>query len=416
MTQAAARAAHPPPWLFGITNIPFGVSGGYTSVAMPYILRQADVPVVTITAVSAAVLLPLSLQFLWAPLLDFGLPRRMWLILAAALSSLLLGASMFLHLPDQLAAFEVCCVIGQGLTGLVSSCNGALIATQVPGALHGRASGWLNAANLGGNAIGGGLVLGLVNVYGMRAAGIGMGLVTLLPALGAIAVIERPRQARQLRHAVPAMLRDLWRTASSRNGWTGILFCIAPVSTPALLDVFSGVADDYRTSGQTVEWTMGYGSGVATVAGALLAGRFLDRMNRRSAYLLSGALLAIVDVAMERAGLSPLAYVAGTLAYSLVAGICFAAFTAMVFEIIAGADHSAASQYTLFDAAGWQVTSFLVWADGLGYGYFKNRHLSGPSGLLLTDALMNVAGICFLAALMAVLAARRPRAAAAEAA
>ncbi|MBL6750552.1 MAG: MFS transporter [Nevskia sp.] len=409
MTPQAPRAAHPPPWLFGITNIPFGVSGGYTSVAMPFILRQADVSVATIGAISAAVLLPLSYQFLWAPLLDFGLPRRAWLILAAALGSLLLSLSLFLRLPSQLLPFEICCVVGQGLTGLVSSCNGALIATQVPGALHGRAAGWLNAANLGGNAVGGGLVLGMAHLYGNQAAAVGMGLVTFLPALAAVAVTEQRRETHRLAVFVPNMLRDLWNTARSRAGWTGILFCLAPVSTPALLDLFSAVAEDYHASGRTVEFTMGYGSGLATVAGALLAGRFLDRVNRRSAYLLSGALLAIVDVAMERAPLTPFAYVAGTMTYSLAAGVCFAAFTAMVFEIIAGANHSAASQYTLFDAAGWQVTSFLAWADGLGYGYFKDRHLSGPSGLLLMDALMNVAGICFLGALMAVLKARRPR-------
>jgi MFS family permease len=408
MTQPSARVAHPPVWLFGITNIPFGVSGGYTSVAMPYILRQAGVPVVTIAAISAAVLLPLSYQFLWAPLLDFGMPRRAWLILAAGLGSLLLSLSLFLQLPAQLLPFEVFCVIGQGLTGLVSSCNGALIATQVPVAAHGRASGWLNAANLGGNALGGGLVLWLIPHCGARAGAIGMGLITFLPALAALAIVEQRHDARrQLGVFVPAMLRDLWKTASSRSGWTGILFCLAPVSTPALLDLFSGVADDYRVGADTVEYTMGYGSGLVTVLGALLAGRFLDRVDRRSAYLLSGALLAIVDVGMELAPLTPDTYIIGTLAYSLASGVCFSAFTAMVLEIIAGAQHSAASQYTLFDAAGWQVTSFLVWADGLGYGQFKDRHLSGPSGLLLTDALMNVAGILLLGALM-LATAKRP--------
>lgn len=408
MSADRRHAPQPPPWLFGLTNIPFGVSGGYTSVAMPFILRQAGVPVATIGAVAAAVLIPLSFQFLWAPVLDFGLRRRTWLMITAALGSLLLSLSLLLPLPSQLFAFEACCVLGQALSGLVSSCNGALIATHVPGAFHGRASGWLNAANLGGNAVGGGLVVGLLHMYGPHAAAAAVALTTFAPSLAVLRLAEQRRQPRRAREHVSHMLRDLWSTARSRRGWTGILFCLAPVSTPALLDLFSAVADDYHTGDRTVEFTMGYGSGLLTAAGALLSGRLLDRVNRRAAYLLSGALIAAVDVAMAYAPQTPSTYVAGTLAYSLVAGLCFAAFSAVVLEIIADADRSAAAQYTLFDAAGNLATSYLAWFDGLGYAFYRGRHLPGASGMLLTDAAMNVAGVGALGLLMWLLWRKRP--------
>ncbi|MDR3416122.1 MAG: MFS transporter [Nevskia sp.] len=399
----------PPPWLFGITNLSFGISGGYTSVAMPFILRQAGVPVGTIAAASAAVLIPMSYQFLWAPVLDVGLRRRAWLVLFAALSALLLGLSLFLDLPSQLLPFEICCVLGQGCAGLVSSCNGALVATTVPGAWHGRASGWLNAANLGGNAIGGGLVLGVTRYFGAHAAGLMLAILCLLPTLAVVSVRERPRLRRRPAEVFGGMLRDVWHTASSRRGWTGILFCLAPVSTPALLDLFSAIGEDFHAPAHTVELSMGYGSGLVTAFGALLGGRLLDRAHRRTAYLLSGLLVAVVDLAMAYAPLTPQAYVAGTLCYSLVAGLCYAAFTAVVFEIIDGADRSAAVQYTLFDAAGNLATSYLAWLDGLGYDYYKSRHLSGPAGMLLTDAGMNVAGACALGLLMLALFSRGHR-------
>lgn len=393
--------AAPPVWLFGLTNIPFGVAGGYTSVAMPFILRQAGVPLATIAAVSAAVLLPLSWQFLWAPALDFGPRRRTWLILTAALASVLLGFSLFLDLPSQLLPFEICCVLGQGFSGLVSSSNGALVATLVPGERHGRASGWLNAANLGGNAAGGGLILGIAQGFSPQAAGLALGLLSFAPALAVLAVRETPRPpSRTFHDAFTGMLGELRRAASSRSGWTGILFCIAPVSTPALLDLFSAVADDYHAPGRTVEYTMGYGSGLATVIGALLGGRILDRLNRRRAYLWSGAAIAVVDLAMAQAPLTPLTYVVGATLYSLVAGFCFAAFSAMVLEIIGKAGRSAAAQYTLFDAAGNFATSYLAWTDGWGYGFAKAHGASGASGLLATDAAMNLAGAAALALLM----------------
>ena len=393
-SSSSPSATHwPPPWVFGLSNIPFGVAGGYTSVAMPFILKQAGVPMSIIGGISAAALVPLSWQFLWAPILDVGLRRRTWLLLTAAIGALLLAASLLLKLPQQLWPFEVCCVLGQGFTGLVSASNGALVATQVPQALHGRASGWLNAANLGGNAVGGGLVIELGDRLTPQAAAIGLGLLTFLPALAVLLLDERKRARRRAAEVFPSMLRDVWGTASTRRGWTGILFCLAPVSTPALLDLFSAVGGDYGASTSTVEFTMGYGSGLVTAAGALLSGPLLDRIDKRRAYLFSGALIAIVDVAMAHAPQTSTTYIVGTLAYSLAAGLCFAAFTAVVLEIIGTVDRSAATQYTLFDAAGNLATSYLAWLDGHGYDLFKARGLPGTSGLLLTDAGMNIAGV-----------------------
>ena len=409
-----AQAAHPPPWLFGITNIPFGVAGGYTSVAMPFVLSKAGVPMSTIGGISAAVLVPLSWQFLWAPMLDVGLRRRTWLLLMAGLGALLLAASLLLKLPTQLWPFEVCCVLGQGLTGLVSASNGALVATQVPPHLHGRASGWLNAANLGGNAVGGGLVIQLGDTLTPQIAAIALGLLTFLPALAVLLLDERLRPRRRASEVFPSMLRDVWGTASTRRGWTGILFCLAPVSTPALLDLFSAVGGDYGASTGTVEFTMGYGSGLLTAAGALLSGPLLDRVDKRRAYLFSGALIAIVDVAMAWAPPTPLTYIVGTLAYSLVAGLCFAAFTAVVLEIIGKVDRSAATQYTLFDAAGNLATSYLAWLDGHGYDLFKAHHRPGSSGLLLTDAGMNLAGVIGLGVMMWLVFGRRRNASSAQ--
>ena len=390
----------PPSWLFGITNIPFGIAGGYTSVAMPFILHQAGVSMATIAAVSAAALVPLSYQFLWAPVLDIGLRRRSWLILTATLSGLLLGASLCLKLPSQLFLFEVLCVAGQALSGLVSSSNGALVASLIPPGAHGRASGWLNAANLGGNALGGGLVLGTLRWLGPHSAAAVIAVLSFLPALAILPLHEPPRPGRRATLLFSTLWREVWGTARSRRGWTGILFCLAPVSTPALLDLFSAVADDYRAAPATVEWTMGYGSGLLTALGALLGGLVLDRVDRRTAYLVSGVMIAVVDLLMRAAPLTEETYIAGTLAYSLVAGLCFAAFSAMILEIIGTAGNSAAAQYTLFDAAGNLATSYLAWFDGVGYDWSKARHGVGAPGLLLTDAGMNLLGVVGLCLMM----------------
>lgn len=133
----------------------------------------------------------------------------------------------------------------------------------------------------------------------------------------------------------------------------------------------------------------------------------LDRLDKRRAYLMSGAMIAAVDIAMAWGPRNELTYIAGTLAYSLVAGLCFAAFTAVVLEIIGEVDRSAATQYTLFDAAGNLATSYLAWLDGHGYDWFKQRQWPGTSGLLLTDAGMNLAGVAALMLMMWLVFGRR---------
>jgi MFS family permease len=133
----------------------------------------------------------------------------------------------------------------------------------------------------------------------------------------------------------------------------------------------------------------------------------LDRLDKRRAYLISGVLIAAVDLAMAFSPRTPATYVIGTMVYSLVAGLCFAAFTAMVLEIVGNADRSAATRYTLFDAAGTLATSYLAWFDGHGYDWLKEKGQAGASGLLLTDAGMNLLGVAALMVLLALV--YRPR-------
>ena len=58
------------PFLFTILILPMGVSAGYVSVTLGYLLSQAGVSVEKIAALVAATLLPHILKFLWAPLVD----------------------------------------------------------------------------------------------------------------------------------------------------------------------------------------------------------------------------------------------------------------------------------------------------------------------------------------------------------
>src|SRR5437899_1676622 len=111
--------SQPPPWLFGVTSLPYGAYTGFVAVAMPYLLRNAGLTVDRIAGISAVALAPSVWYFLWAPLVDIGLRRRSWLMLAAGLSACCMLAALLLPLPSRIETFSALVVIGTAVNMLV---------------------------------------------------------------------------------------------------------------------------------------------------------------------------------------------------------------------------------------------------------------------------------------------------------
>src|SRR6266498_3292154 len=61
---------HPPPWLFALTELPFGIGCGFVASTMPYLTRQAGVSVSQIGWYGTVFSLATVLRLLYAPLLD----------------------------------------------------------------------------------------------------------------------------------------------------------------------------------------------------------------------------------------------------------------------------------------------------------------------------------------------------------
>jgi MFS family permease len=223
--------------------------------------------------------------------------------------------------------------------------------------------------------------------------------VCILPSLAAFFIDEPVRPKVDAGEHVKAMLRDIWNTARSRPGWSGMLFCISPVGTAALLNYFAGMTDTFHASKWTVMVVNGWLNGLITAAGSVLGGLLCDRMNRKGAYLLSGALTALVALGMAISPINGTTYAVGVCIYFFVAGFCYAAFSAVVLEAVGKAGASASAQYSLFVAAGNIAIGYV----GLLDTRFKNvRHL------LAADAGLNLVGVAALGVVMALLFRRKP--------
>jgi MFS transporter, PAT family, beta-lactamase induction signal transducer AmpG len=390
-----------PSWIFAITSIPYGVCGSFISTLMPYFFRQAGISVESIGWFATAAMVPAFLNFLYAPIVDLGLRRRTWLMLMSVLSVLCLCVALLLELPRRANLFVTFTFLGQLLNGLVGSCNGGLMATTLDDHERGKAAGWLNAGNLGGGALGAGLILILAQSVPKLAIGAVLSATMILPSLAALAIPELVRPRSDAREHFRAMLQDVWTTARSRAGWTGMLFCISPVGTAALLNFFAAVAVDYRANPGMVALVNGALNGLITAVGAVGGGWLCDRMDRRIAYLMSGTLTAIVAVGMALGPLSPSTYAIGVCAYFLVSGFCYAAFSAVVLEAVGHAGASASAQYALFVAAGNFAITYVGWLDT------RFHHQYGPRALLGVDAGLNLAGVLILGFVIAFVYQRR---------
>jgi PAT family beta-lactamase induction signal transducer AmpG len=390
MTRAQERV--PAPWLFGIVILPYGVYSGFVSTALPYLLRKAGLPVDRIASISALALSPSVWYFFWAPLVDFALRRRTWLILASASSAALLAAAVLQPLPSGLALFTALLVAGMALNMLVGSATGGLMATTMPDNLRGRAGGWYQAGNLGGGALGAGVTLWLAPRIPIAALAWAVAAMAFLPSLAALGIGEPPAGSAPGREHLGAILGELGAMFRSRRGLMGLAIFMSPMGAAAAMNLFSGIGVDYHASDRTIILINGFAGGILTAAGSLAGGWICDAIDRRLAYAVAALLSALCSAGMLLAPLTERVFAAGVSLYLFTAGIAYAAFSALDLEVIGSAARSAGTQHTLFTASANLPVVYMTWLDGQGYKRF------GPRGLLGTDAFSNIAAaaICLL--------------------
>lgn len=385
---------HPPPWIFGITALPCGIFQGFLSVAMPFLLRKAGVPVEQIATASAAANIPIIYYFLWAPIVDLGLKRRSWLVLSSIASGVCASFAFLVPLPGQLALFTALVTLACALNTMVSSSNGALMASTLPANLRGRASGWYQFANVGGVSIGGGVLLWLGDSLSLRSTAFVLAILIALPSLAAFFISEDRREPIPLIETWRVMFTEVWTILKSRAGLVGLIFFLAPVNAGALMNLFAAVAVDYHAPVLAVTWITGIAGGLLSAVGSLAGGFLCDRIGRRSVYVLCGILFVLCCITMAVSPLTAQTYIIGSSVYLFILGMAYAAFTALVLDVIGTGGRSAATSYSLFCSAGNIPIVVMTWFDGKGYGAF------GPRGLLGFDGLGNLIGTVIIVAMI----------------
>jgi predicted MFS family arabinose efflux permease len=106
-----------------------------------------------------------------------------------------------------------------------------------------------------------------------------------------------------------------------------------------------------------------------------------DRVDRGTLYMTGGALSGAVALALAFSPHTASVFIAGVLIYNSVAGLCYAAFSALGLQLVGTRNPTASTQLALFAAASNAAVVYMTWADGQGYRMF------GIRGLFLVDGI-----------------------------
>jgi PAT family beta-lactamase induction signal transducer AmpG len=391
-----------PPPVFAVTIVPFAAAVGYVTIAAPYWLAVRGASVAAIGAMSGLAMSPHAFKALWAPVLDVGARRRAWYLAMSALTAALLAALALLPAPEErIGVFTALAfLVNFAGTTACAAADGLMAITTAP-EKKGAAAAWRMAGNVGGTGVLGAGILWVAARTSVPAAGLALAFVVLLAGTAAIPIHE-PRElatrlggsaAREALAQLGVILRDVWEMVKSRAGWTALVICAVPVGAGALTNLFSALAPSYGASEDRVALVNGLWGGIVGAGGSFLGGWLADRMNRRLAYALSGALIAACALAMLAAPMTEATYTWGTLTYNFATGVSFAALAAFILELVGHG--AAATKYTLFIAVANLASSYVTALDG----WASEIPGLGVRGTLAADALLTIAGVAVLLAL-----------------
>lgn len=363
----------------------FGLVAGFVITALPFLLSRAGVSVDRIASVSAVAMSPTFWAFLLTPIIDTGLTRRAWAFALILFSAVSLAAALWFFSPQRLGLFTALVLIAELAIVLQGNAVGGWVAEFVTDSQRGKVGGWTNAANLGGGAFGAMLLMSAAQKLSTHALAV-LTLGVVLLSASVLLWFPRPLDpVIKLAQVFGGTLRSVVQTCRQSHVLFGFLLFLLPVGAVAAINLFSGLGNDFHAAPARVVWVTGAGVAISSSIGALVGGYLADRLNRCVLYLSGGITAGLTSLAMAFMMHNEITFTIGVLFYNAVAGLIYAAFTALSLQLTGTGNPTAATQMALFAASTNGAIVYMTWLDGQGYRLF------GVKGLFLVDGIAAIA-------------------------
>lgn len=393
-TEIAAQPASPArerPWLFNFLIAPDAVvTIGLINGALFYLLRNEGVNAARGAEIVALLSLPHAIFFLWGPLTDFWMSRRMWLMIMAAISAavLLVGFHQA-HLASNTAI--VLLFLGACICEFTVAATGGIMGTLRSEVNRRRASSFYQSGSL---AFGGLAMFALVSLAArFSLGGLGWVLAALvaIPALTALAAPpEQARSEPSLRATGPRIWSEFKSTFLRWKAIPYTLLITFPACSGAMIGLLPGLARDYGVSGAQVAWINGIAGALLMAAGAFAVTLVPTRVPAPIGFLTAGLINAGTLAILALGPLRPDIYYVGTVLFLFTIGGCWAMFTAVALEFLGDSGKSGSARFSIINSLGNVPVSYMAALDGLGAAHW------GPRGMPATDAVLSAAGALLL--------------------
>jgi MFS transporter, PAT family, beta-lactamase induction signal transducer AmpG len=405
--SGALSASRERPWLFSFLIAPDAVIAvGLIDGALSYLLRDEGVDPARAASIVALLSLPHAIYFLWGPVTDFFIRRRTWLLLAAALSALMLLLAF--HEPRLASTRGVVLLFITACLGvMVPAACGGMMGNLRSEVSRRRAGSFYQSGSLTFAAIATFLVVSCSGRFSLFALGCMIAALVALPALAALVMPAQPVLSGNARDTALRIWREFKSTFLRWDAIPYTLLVTFPMCSGGMLGLLPELARDYGVSGSGVAWINGVAGALLTTLGALAVSLIPVRVRASVAFLIAGLANAASLAILAIGPLHPLVYYISTVFFLFTIGACYALFTGVSLEFLGNSGKSGSTRYAIINSLGNLPVAYMSWIDGRGYAHW------GPRGMPAADAVLSTAGAALLLAHFVFSRRKRPPAQAA---
>lgn len=389
------------PFTFFFLVLPSGISQGFITVSLPFILTRHGFSVAAAASITALGISSNIWRFVLAPMTDLSFSLHKWYVagnILCAITLLLLG--LIPLETSYIVVLTTFVIISQVGANLIVAPVGGLMAKTVAEEMKGRAGGWYQAGNVGGEGLGGGAGIWLYTHYSFQTALIVLAVVIVVSNFALRFIPQVIAEKHMLiKERFRMIANDLKSMIHSRVAVFTMSVIILPIGIGAATNLWSSVANDWQVRADTVALITGTLSAFASVAGSITGGWIADKSGRWISYFGAGILMALVTLGMTFSPYKPESYVIGVLLYAVTYGMANAAFSAIVLHAIGKG--MASTKYALLSSMGNIPYPYMTILDG------RLHDAYGIKMMLLGETLLGISFVVIMAFILTRLKNRR---------
>jgi PAT family beta-lactamase induction signal transducer AmpG len=291
--------------IFSLLYFTEGAPIGFIWLALPILFKQEGLTLKMIAQFTSLAVIPWSLKFLWAPIIDTlkseKFTYRSWLILAQLMMVATLVPLMFLDLKADFRLISKLILVHTFFSAIQDISIDSLAINLVDPSDRGKINGWMQMGQfLGQAAFGGGAIL-LINYIGLKMVILSMILSILLFG---IIILKSTTLASPIVHKTQNALKTFFETFQlsflNKNALLGLAFALLFFSSQkAFTGLIGPFLLDQGFHSLTIGSFLAFPSITLMILGSLFGGYFSDHFGKKRVILICALAMGLTIVALN---------------------------------------------------------------------------------------------------------------------